>query len=106
LLGETTTLQAISPSVIALRPPEKLVIEVMATGRYRAIQWARNGAIRGIPGSAFSPPQQSFTHFGEVYFVEETTVNDLGRYELDLFRDHQLMPTKAQFDVILRGTAA
>jgi hypothetical protein len=102
LLGETRTLQAISPSVVIIRPPEKLVLEVMATGRYLAIQWARNEDIRGAPGSAFSPPQQSFTHFGEVYFVEETTVNDLGRYELDLFRGHQ--STRVQFDVILRGT--
>jgi hypothetical protein len=102
LLGESMTLQAISPSVIVLRPPEKLVLEVMGTGRYLAIQWARNGEIRGVPGSAFSPPQQSFTHFGEVYFVEETSVNDVGRYELVLYRS--TVSTRVRFDVLLQGT--
>jgi hypothetical protein len=102
LLGETMTIQAISPSVIGLRPPQKLVIEVMVTGQYLAIQWARNGSIRGIPGGPFSPPEESFTYFGEVYFVEVTTEEDLGRYEVDLHRGHRT--TKIPIDVMSIGT--
>jgi hypothetical protein len=82
LLGETLTIQAISPSLVILRPPEKLVLEVSLTGRYRLAQWARNGAIRLVMGSTFTPSLESFVHFDEVYFVENTTMEDLGQYEI------------------------
>jgi hypothetical protein len=61
------------------------VLEISSTGRYQDIQWIRNGGIRGVPGSAFSPSERSFAHFDEVYFVERTTMKDLGTYEIGLY---------------------
>ena len=72
---------AISPDIIILRPPEKLVLEISNTGRYRFTQWARNGELAGIPSSGFQAPPESFVHFGEVYFAENTAIEDLGIYE-------------------------
>ena len=75
---------AISPSlpdIIILRPPEKLVLEISNTGRYLFTQWARNGELAGIPSSGFQPFFESFAHFGEVYYAESTTMEDLGIYE-------------------------
>ena len=76
--------QAISPStpdVIILRPPEKLVLEISNTGRYRFTSWARNGELAEIPSNGFQAPPESFVHFGEIYFAENTAMEDLGLYE-------------------------
>ena len=76
--------QAISPSlpdIIILRPPEKLVLEISNIGRYNFIQWARNGELAGIPSSGFQPFFETFAHFGEVYYAENTAMEDLGIYE-------------------------
>lgn len=66
-----------SPSMIAIQPPEKLALEIRASGGYSFIQWKRNSITHGLPG--FTSPE-SFTHFGEIYVVANTTVNDLGTY--------------------------
>ena len=79
--GEVLQSQTISPDIIILCPPEKLVLEISNTGRYRFTQWARNGELAGIPSSRFQPFLESFAHFGELYFAENTTMEDLGIYE-------------------------
>ena len=73
-----------SPTAIVLRPPEKLVLEVRATGRYNFIEWSRNGASFATAG-AFQPQiPEEFPHFYEIYVHEPTTTDDLGLYEVYL----------------------
>lgn len=70
------------------------------------IQWSKEGNPLGSPG--FDPPAESIIHFREVYFVESTTMDDLGRYGVTLspyFGSAQLPPSEIVFNVILHGTA-
>ena len=96
---------AILPDIIILRPPEKLVLEISNTGRYRFTSWARNGELAGIPSSGFQPFFESFAHFGEVYYAESTTMEDLGIYEatLEAAPMSSQTPVDIFFDVILLG---
>ena len=66
--------------MIFLRPPEKLVIELKATGRYLRIQWQKNGLSANIPQG----PNEFPNHY-EIYVVGETTEDDFGLYEVSLF---------------------
>ena len=100
--------QAISPSipdVIIVRPPEKLVLEISNTGRYFFTQWARNGELAGIPSNGFQAPPESFVHFGEVYYAENTAMEDLGLYEatVEPAPGSGQMSVDVFFDVILLG---
>lgn len=99
------TIEAVSSSLVIIRPPEKLVLEVRATGRYSSTEWGRNGITAGQP--LFPVSAQSFAHFGEVYVAETTTMGDLGVYEvvLDPAPDSgQRVPSRLRFDVISPGS--
>ena len=77
-------LERISPRVIVLDPPEKLVIETRASGRYSQFEWSRNGS-PFMPGSGGFPiTLQEFPNFFEIFVREPTTANDLGVYEVEL----------------------
>ena len=76
------TLERVSPQVIVLNPPEKLVIETRASGGYQWIDWTRNGFPFGDPG--FPVTLQEFPNFIEIFVREPTTMDDLGVYEADL----------------------
>jgi len=80
--GLTNTLERISPRVIVLNPPEKLVIETRASGGYQHYDWTRNGDPFGSMGFPVTP--QEFPNFVEVFVREPTTMNDLGVYLADL----------------------
>ena len=69
--------ERISPRVIVLDPPEKLVIETRASGGYSQFDWQRN---RGT----FSATIQEFSNFFEIFVREPTTADDLGVYEVEL----------------------
>ena len=73
----TVFLEKVSPEVIFLHPPEKLVIEIKATGRYRNIRWHKNGLPLTIQ------PQQ-FPNYNEILVYGTTTQDDLGLYEVEL----------------------
>ena len=73
---------SISPDVIFLRPPEKLVIELKATGRYLRIAWQKNGAV--LSANTPQSPNEFPNHY-EIYVVGETTEDDFGLYEVNLF---------------------
>ena len=90
--------------MVILRPPEKLVLEVSYTGRYRISSWVRNEGVRGAAGSEFTPSPQSFVHFDEVYFVENTTMADIGRYEITLNPAGQATLERTVINVIAPGT--
>ena len=78
-------LERVSPRVIVLDPPEKLVIETRASGGYRQFDWFRNGnPFTLTQGQPFTVALQEFPNFFEIFVREPTTANDLGVYEVDL----------------------
>ena len=73
----TVFLERVSPEVIFIRPPEKLVIELKAIGRYSLIRWQKNLLPLTIQ------PQQ-FPNYNEILVHGTTTQDDLGLYEVTL----------------------
>jgi len=84
--GASTTLERVSPQVIVLNPPEKLVIETQASGGYQQIYYSRNGhPFSPNPSdSFFAKVPDEFPNFHEIFVREPTTANDLGVYEVEL----------------------
>ena len=90
--GETLTISRVSPEAIILRPPEKLVIEMEATGRYEAIFWSRNGNLFSeMMTSPFFvrlpnvfPTSSELANYFEIFVREPTTESDFGVYEVQL----------------------
>ena len=100
----TISLENISsadPDVIFVRPSEKLVIEVKATGRYQRIFWRRNAM--QLVSSMPQDPQEFSNHY-EIYVVGEATVGDIGLYEVSLIAhdvsNQQRIPTSISFIVV------
>ena len=78
-------LERVSPRVIVLDPPEKLILETRALGGYRQLDWQRNGEpFTLVQGQPFTITLQEFLNFFEIFVREPTTVNDLGVYDVDL----------------------
>ena len=78
-------LERVSPRVIVLDPPEKLVIETRASGGYQQFDWTKNGDFFTTrQGQPFTVTIQEFPNFFEIFVREPTTVNDMGVYEADL----------------------
>ena len=91
--GETRTVEPITPTII-LVPPEKLALEVRTTGRYFFTQWTRNG-------NPLDNQLPNYAHFGEIYFVENTGVQDLGAYEVTVVRAQNSDQTAVNINVLL-----
>ena len=71
----TLYLESITPEVIFLHPPEKLVIEVRCRGRYNGISWDRpSGSI----------DRSLLSNHDEVYALGRTTLADYGLYQVFL----------------------
>ena len=78
-------LERVSPQIIVLDPPEKLVIETRASGGYQQFDWQRNGNVFTLTqGQPFTVALQEFPNFFEIFVRESTTANDLGVYEVEL----------------------
>ena len=78
-------LDSITPELVIINPPEKLVLEVEASGAYERFNWERNGdTFSFIPGAAFPIGTDRYFNFFEVYVQHSTTSADLGLYEVDL----------------------
>ena len=78
-------LERISPQIIVLDPPEKLVIEARASGGYGMFDWSRNqNPFTLTQGEPFTVTLQEFVNFFEIFVREPTTTNDLGEYDVDL----------------------
>ena len=97
----TVFLERISPEVIFLRPPEKLVIEVKPRGRVILVQWSKNvNQLSGTLGV-------NFAYHREIYVQEETTQADIGLYEVQVFPDavvgQRLVPNELDFIVTYPG---
>lgn len=71
-------LERVSPEVILLRPPEKLVIEVKASGRFARIDWQKNGVL-------ITKTPEEFPSHSEIFVRELTSMADLTLYEVSLF---------------------
>ena len=72
-------------SIIILRPPDKLVLEVRAAGRYTFIEWIRNGfGFSFYPDSSFPVTLQELPNFFEIFVREPTTRDDLGVFITEL----------------------
>jgi hypothetical protein len=96
IIGDTLSIEAITPHTVFMSPPGKLVLEIKSSGGYRRARWSK------VEDPGFSPSHTSFVHFGEVYYVERTTLADLGRYSVHL----EPLPGQTRspaviFDVIL-----
>ena len=92
--------------MIPLRPPEKLVIEVKASGRYQRIIWQRNGQQFSSTSSSITP--EEFPSYFEIFVRGETTQSDLGLYEITLLPspplfDQLAVPVELDFFVVLPG---
>ena len=93
-------LERISPQVIVLDPPEKLVIETRASGGYRQFDWTRNdNPFTLAQGQPFTISIQEFTNFFEIFVREPTTTSDLGVYEVDLVLNGGSQTPKVDFNV-------
>ena len=68
--------ESISPEVIFLHPPEKLVIEVRCRGRYSGISW---------DGPSGSIDRSLLSNHDEIYALGRTTLADYGFYHIILF---------------------
>jgi len=74
--GPTLLIERVSPEVIILRPPNRLVIEVRATGDYDRLQWTKETA-SFIVGSHFP---NEYPNYFEMYVKDSTTASDEGIY--------------------------
>ena len=77
-------LERISPQVIVLDPPEKLIIETRASGGYSQFEWMRNGNPFQVASGPFPISLEEFPNFFEIFVRDNTTVNDLAEYNVDL----------------------
>lgn len=100
--GESPSAVALSPPITIFRPPEKLVLEIVSTGRYFFIQWRRNG--QAYQTGDFQPNDEDFPHFVETYANEPTTLADAGLYQVIVFpRSGQISPEIVNLTVIEFG---
>ena len=81
------------------------MLEVRATGQYNFIVWIRNG--NQVGSSGFPITSDNFAHFAEIYVNDMTTMDDLGRYEVQLPRAQGISPAdgvdEIEFTVIAPG---
>ena len=95
----TVSLERVSPKLIYLCLPEKLVIEVKATGRYLNILWQKNGA-------PLTVQSEQFPNFNEILVIDVTSSDDLGLYEVNLRPvniQQQVQPSDLDFFVVPPG---
>ena len=94
-------LERVSPRIIVLDPPEKLVIETRASGGYQWIDWTKNGnPFTLTQGQPFTVTPQEFSNFFEIFVREATTTNDLGLYEMELVLNSGSQVPELDFAVI------
>ncbi len=75
--GTTIRIERVSPEIIILRPPKKLVIEVRVSGEYEVLFWRKGSTSTFIPGQIIP---QEFSNYFELFVRDNTTANDKGFY--------------------------
>ena len=106
--GDTLTLERVSPAAVVLDPPEKLVLEVEASGAYSTIRWYRNGVESSATaeGAGFQVQQpEEFPNFYEIFVRDPTTTDDPGIYTVELIPGgiFQSAPDDIEFTVTPYG---
>ena len=108
--GDTITIERVSPAVIILRPPEKLVIEVRTSGEYQVHFWFKNKNLFSSSAFPVVLPDE-FPNFFEIFVRDNTTDDDLGIYRVQPTlganaQTHTIMPgpSGVDFTVIAPGT--
>ena len=107
--GDTVIIERVSPAVIILRPPEKLVIEVRTSGEYQVHFWRRNENLFGTSGNFQVMVPDEFPNFAEIFVRDNTTVDDLGIYSVQPTlttansQTHVIIPYTVDFAVIAPG---
>ena len=86
--------------MIFLRPPEKLTVEIKASGRYSRLDLRRNGVNL--------TQERNFYHHREIYLLNQTDVDDLGLYEFECTPsppnfDQRCVPPELDFVIVLPG---
>ena len=85
-------LERVSPRIIVLDPPEKLVLETTASGGYREFEWIRNGNPFMVASGRFPVSVEDFSNFFEIFVRDNATVNDLGVYDVELVGGEPQVP--------------
>ena len=94
------TLERVSPQVIVLDPPEKLVLGTRSSGGYQQFDWNKNGNVFTLAqGQPFTVTLQEFSNFFEIFVRDNTTANDLGVYEVELVISIGLQVPAVDFSV-------
>ncbi len=75
--GANIFIERVSPEIIILRPPEKLVIEVRVSGEYEVLLWFKGVSHTFIPGQM---RPQEFPNYFETFVRDNTTADDEGFY--------------------------
>ena len=75
ITGSMSGPERVSPPVVFLTPPEKLVVEVRASGNYDFINWIRNGLTLSLSAST------ELINFYEIFVRQPTTTSEYGTYE-------------------------
>ena len=73
-VGSTIRIERVSPEIIILRPPEKLVIEVRVSGDYQILSWNKDTSYLN------RPEPQELSNFHETFVRDKTTAEDVGIY--------------------------
>ena len=97
--GDTVIIERVSPEIIILRPPEKLVIEVRTSGEYEVHFWHKNENLFSLTGFPVVLPDE-FPNFAEIFVRDNTTNDDLG-----IYRVQPSLGANAQTHTIMPGTS-
>lgn len=103
---ENITLQRVTPLYVVLRPPDKLVLEVLSSGRYREIRWEKLGKFGFDESRINHTANTGITLFEEVLFLRHTSSEDLTIYFVTLVPNTDSPYQQSQvirFDVIPHG---
>ena len=76
-LGNMILIERVSPEVIFLRPPEKLVIEVRVSGDYEVLSWSKGAANMSIPRLGL---HEELANFNETFTRSSTKSAGKGIY--------------------------
>ncbi len=74
ITGEVVGPVRLSPSIVFFSVPDKLTLEVVASGAHGGISWTRDSINFGT--------RSQFVYFHEIYFKESTTNDDYGEYSI------------------------
>ena len=74
ITGQAVGPVRLSPSVVFFSVPDKLTLEVVASGGHDGVVWTRDGMDFGT--------RSQFVYFDEIYFKEPTTRDDYGEYNV------------------------